>query len=271
MLSILKKFLSLNKNIRVITFPQHLIFIGGILALILNQTSAWWLLSTYIGWFFIGFIGFNIFYHRYIAHSTFQTNRLIEIVGVYLGLLAGRGSPVWMSNIHTPYHHRYSDTELDPHTPIKGFWYAYFEWQNNPPKLNPMFCRKMLRDPVMKFMSDHYYKIFWITFIILFFIKWEMAVFFLMGGGVLQMHSEAIIATFGHTQGYGTREHDTDDNSRNLRGPFNWLTLGSGLHNNHHARPGHYSYETHPGDFDFARRVIEWIAVPGTLRIGSEK
>ncbi len=264
-------FLSLNKNIRLITLPQHLIFIGGIVAVIFNQASAWWLLSSYIGWFVIGFIGFNIFYHRYIAHSTFQTYRILEIIGVYLGLLSGRGSPVWMANIHTPYHHRYSDTELDPHTPTKGFWYAYFAWQNNPPNLNPIFCRKMLRDTVMKFMSDHYYKIFWITFVILFLIKWELAVFLFIGGGVLQTHSEAIIATFGHTNNFGTREHATDDNSRNLRGIFNWITLGSGLHNNHHARPGHYSYETHPGDFDFARYIIEYIAKPGTLRFGTER
>lgn len=262
--------LKINKNIRTITIPQHVSFLTGIILVVLGHVSPWWFLVSYIGWFFIGFIGFNIFYHRLIAHSTFRTNRIIEIVGIYLGLLAGRGSPVWMANIHTPYHHRYSDTALDPHTPTKGFWHAYFAWQNNPPKLNPMFCRKMLRDPVMKFMSDHYYKIYWITFIALFVIKWELAVFFLMGGGFLQMHSEAIIATFAHSPGYGTREHETGDNSRNLRGIFNFLTLGSGLHNNHHARPGHYSYEIHSGDFDFARYIIEWISIPGSLRTGNQ-
>jgi stearoyl-CoA desaturase (delta-9 desaturase) len=270
MLTSLLQQVSINKNLRIITIPQHVIFIIGVVLVLLDMTSAWWLLVAYLGWFFIGFIGFNIFYHRYISHSAFQTYKILEIIGVYLGLLAGRGSPVWMANIHTPYHHRYSDTDLDPHSPTKGFWYAYFTWQNNPPKLNPMFCRKMLRIPSMKFMSDHYYKIYWITFIILFLIKWELAVFFFIGAGVLQTHSEAIIATFGHMPNHGTREHETGDNSRNLRGIFNWITLGSGLHNNHHARPGHYSYETHPGDFDFARRIIELIAKPGSLRTGTD-
>lgn len=266
----LDKILYINKNIKLITIPQHLGFLTGITLIILGYTSPWWLLVSYIGWFFIGFVGFNIFYHRYIAHSTFKTYRMLELIGVYLGLLAGRGSPVWMSNIHTPYHHRYSDTDLDPHTPTKGFWHAYFTWQNHPPKLNPVFCRKMLRDAAMAFMSDHYYKIYWATFGILFFIKWEVAVFFLMGAGVLQTHSEAIIATFGHMPNHGTRAHQTTDNSQNIRGLFNWITLGSGLHNNHHARPGHYSYETDPGDFDFARRIIELIAKPGSLRIGTD-
>lgn len=258
--------LKLNKNLKYITIPQHVLFIVGICALIYNQESLWWLLLCYLGWFLIGFIGFNIFYHRYHAHSTFETHRWLVILGTYLGLLAGRGSPAWMANIHTPYHHRFADKEQDPHTPTKGFWFAYFLWQNDPPPLNPMYCRKVLRDPIMKFMSDHYYKVFWITFAILFAISWKLAILVMIAGGVLQTHSEAIIATFGHMPGYGTREHDTNDDSRNLRGPFNWITLGSALHNNHHARPGHYSYETHPGDWDFASRFIEFVALPGTIK-----
>lgn len=256
----------MNINIKRITIPQHLLLFAGVVSCVLGYASPWWLLVPYLGWFFVGFLGFNIFYHRYIAHSAFKTIRIIEVVGVYLGLLSGRGSPLFMANVHTPLHHAYSDTEKDPHTPLKGFWHAYILWQNKPITFQRSQIRRIYSDDIFKFFSVHYFKIFWISALLLALIDWRLMVFGLMGGGVLQGHFEAIIQTFAHMPGYGTQDCDTGDNSRNLRGLYNLVTLGSGLHNNHHSRAGSYTYKVKPNDFDVATHIIEWLAIPGTLR-----
>lgn len=266
--TVIQRCLSLNKNLRFVTIPQHIILLLGIVGIIFGYISAWWLAVMYLGWFFIGFIGFNIFYHRYHSHKTFKTYRILEIVGTFLGLLSGRGSPLYMVNTHTPMHHAYSDTDGDPHTPKKGFWFAYMLWQNDGVKLNLNSLRSLLRDPVMKFFGDYYFRIFWITFFVLCLVSIPFAIFFMIGGGVLQTHSEGIISTFGHGySGYGVQDHPTNDNSRNLRGPFNWITLGSALHNNHHYKAGSYTYKVDERDFDFAKYVIELISKEGTIRL----
>jgi len=265
---VIQNFLSLNKNLRFVTIPQHILLITALTLMVTGVFSFWWLLVMYLGWFFIGFIGFNIFYHRYHSHKSFKTYRSIEILGTYLGLLSGRGSPLYMVNTHVPLHHAYSDTELDPHTPLKGFWFAYILWQNDGVKLNIGVVRSLLRDSVMKYMSDNYYKIFWLTFFILCLLSVPFAIFFMIGAGVLQTHSEGIIATFGHSNGrWGSKDHPTGDNSCNLRGPFNWITLGSALHNNHHLRPGSYTYIIDHRDIDVAKYVIKFISKSGTLKL----
>ena len=257
----------MNINIKRITIPQHLLFLFGIVCCVLGYVSPWWFLVSYVGYLLIGFLGFNIFYHRYLAHRSFSTHRLVEMIGVYLGLLAGRGSPLFMANIHTPLHHAHADTELDPHTPKKGFWYAYLLWQNKEEvKFKVSHTKRIFRDRVLWFLSEHYFKIFWITALVLLLIDWKVMVFGMMGAGVLQTHFEGIIQTFAHTPGYGTRECVTLDNSRNLRGLYNIITLGSGLHNNHHYQPNSYTYKVNRNDFDVATHVIEWIAAPGSLK-----
>lgn len=266
--TVIQLYLSLNKNLRLVTIPQHIILLIGLICIVCEIFSPWWLLVMYLGWFFIGFIGFNIFYHRYHSHKTFKTYRILEIVGTYLGLLSGRGSPLYMVNTHTPLHHAHADTDKDPHTPRKGFWFAYMLWQNDGVKLNLTSLRPLLRDPIMKFLSDHYYKIFWATFFILSIISLPFAIFFMIAGGVLQTHSEGIIATFGHSNGkWGIKDHPTNDDSCNLRGPFNWITLGSALHNNHHYKANSYTYRIDERDFDFAKYVIELISKKGTIRL----
>jgi len=250
----------LNKNLKLITIPQHILFSAGIVSCVIGSTSLSWLLVSYIGWLLIGFMGFNVFYHRYIAHSTFKTWRWLEVFGIYCGLLAGRGSPMWMANLHTPQHHRYADTDNDPHTPRRGFWFAYWTWQNETIKFSPVYCRKIFKDSVLKFMSRHYYKIFWVTAIILLLIDWRLAIFGLMGAGVIQTHNEAIINSCGHMKNFGTRDFEVNDDSRNLRGLFALWTLGNSLHNNHHAYPNSYTYTVKKYDYDLAGRFIELIA-----------
>lgn len=51
---------------------------------------------------------------------------------------------------------RYTDTDKDPYTIKKGFWYAHLGWllwQREPPKSD---IRDLQRDPVMRFQDEYY-------------------------------------------------------------------------------------------------------------------
>ena len=62
--------------------------------------------------------------------------------------------------------------------------------------------------------------------------------------------SSAVLSLPLHLPSQGYRNFNTDDETVNSHF-WNWLTLGEGLHNNHHAKPGEYN-------FAFTKRPREW-------------
>lgn len=66
-------------------------------------------------------------YHRYFTHKAFQCNTLIKILYLILGAAAFQQSALTWASDHRR-HHRYLDTEMDPYSITKGFWWAHIGW-----------------------------------------------------------------------------------------------------------------------------------------------
>src|SRR3989338_7348736 len=66
-------------------------------------------------------------YHRYFAHRTYELNKIGERIVLMLGALSVQGSVLQWAHDHR-IHHRYVDTDLDPYSIKKGFWYAHMGW-----------------------------------------------------------------------------------------------------------------------------------------------
>lgn len=249
----------MGKNTYFIHIPQHLGFIFAVYTLFTGASSPVWILYTYIFWFVLGYVGFSIWYHRYFAHRSFQTSLFWENIWAYLGMLVGRGTPLNLTSLHMAQHHPYADSENDPHSPKHGVLHTWFLWlsiEKYKFKPSPKHIKHLLQNKFIKFLSVNYFKIYWGTVLILFFIEWRLVAFGLFGAGVIQYHMEGAVSTFCHLKKYGVQDFDTGDDSRNIRGLFNFFTLGTGLHNNHHARPSSYHYEILKGDFDLARYIV---------------
>lgn len=258
---LLNKWNNLGENFRKIYVPAHILLLVGIITLF-NSTSMWWLLVIYPAWFLTGHIGFGIFIHKYYCHRAFETKPWIARLGAYFGMLAGTGSPVMLKALHVGQHHPNSDTTKDPHTPLKGFWWSYYKWLNHKWDFRNLWIVKdIMKDPYIRFYHKHYYKIYWGTCIVLALVNWRLPVFTVMAATVIEFHLSGIVNTFGHTPHKGSYQNYTDgDNSQNI--PWlNWLTLGLGLHNNHHGQPGNYNYARKSGEFDFAAWFVPLIAV----------
>lgn len=240
--------------------PHHIILGTGIILALLGYVSLWNLLWIPFGYFVFGYLGFTIFMHRYWCHKSFDTYKWIEFIGTYLALMCGNGTPIVVEAIHVRLHHAHADNpEIDPHTPLRGKLWSWFLWHNMEhtfPRLNI----RLMKVPYLKFMHNHYYKIWWISFAILFILNWQLAVFFLCGGVVYHFHAEGLINTFTHTPGCGYRTGDTKDNSVNLNSKLlEILTLGNSLHHNHHLQPGNYTFALNKGEFDLAKYIVPLI------------
>jgi stearoyl-CoA desaturase (delta-9 desaturase) len=72
----------------------------------------------------------GIFHHMYLTHRSFRCKRWLEQAGSFLGTLTWRGPfapPIKYVAMHK-IHHAFADTELDPHTPKKGVFFALMSW-----------------------------------------------------------------------------------------------------------------------------------------------
>ena len=66
-------------------------------------------------------------YHRYFSHRSFRVSRPMQFLMAFAGTTAVQKGPLWWASHHRA-HHRYVDTERDPHTPRKGFWWSHVGW-----------------------------------------------------------------------------------------------------------------------------------------------
>ena len=179
---------------------------------------------SYIIYMTVALYGITCGYHRCFSHREFKTSIVQETLMLYCGLLCGVRSPLAWAGVHRM-HHAYSDTELDPHSPIlMSKWRVFFSVYKVP-TIPRKFIKDLLRNPRVMFFHKHR-KIIWIAhFVITYFVFGPIAIavnfliifYSYIGYGVLN--------TFGH------------DN----KGPVNrfWISLIApfeGQHRDHHER-----------------------------------
>ncbi len=223
-----------------------------LLALVAIPYFTWGAFAVcFVGLFFIAPLGVNLGFHRLVTHRALKVPQWLEYIFVTLGAMVGGGPPLhWVAEHRL--HHRYSDTEKDPHNSRKGFWFSH---------VTHLFYHKEFEDREeqwMKYVPDlsgnRYYVFlnrYWIAFAaltlpLLYF--WGGLPFVFWGGFVrivLMLHITWFVNSASHMWGY--QNYKTSDYSKNCW----WVGLlgaGEGWHNNHHAYPnsaahGHYWWE----------------------------
>lgn len=226
-------------------------FVAGIhgLALFGPFTFTWDAFWVAFGLYCItGLWGITLSYHRNLSHRSFKMPKWLEYFFAYWGLQCLQGNPIDWVSTHR-HHHKYCETEKDPHSPTEGFWFAHFGWLFDSKTLNEK-CGG--RNNVADMESQAYYRFLEKTYIlhpialatVLYAIGGFPYVVWGMGVRTCAVyHATWLVNSGGHV--WGDRVWQTNDLSRN-----NWfnalITFGDGWHNNHHA-------------FEFsARHGLEW-------------
>lgn len=91
--------------------------------------------------------GQAIGYHKLFAHRAFKPRRWYPYLSAFVGSIAFYGDPLSAAMIHR-IHHRYSDTDKDPHTPNHGRFHAYIGWMATykPSAKDAMCVSDLMRD-----------------------------------------------------------------------------------------------------------------------------
>lgn len=105
--------------------------------------------------YFTGGLGITAGYHRLFSHRAFSAGPLVRYALLIFGTSTFQMSCLDWCDDHRA-HHRYTDTDKDPYSIRKGFWYAHIGWLlfNRPCPGSDI--KDLERDPVIRFQHQYY-------------------------------------------------------------------------------------------------------------------
>lgn len=201
-------------------------------------------------------------YHRFYSHRTFKTNRFMEVILLFFGSMAGQGSALRWSFDHR-IHHAHVDTDEDPYSIKKGFWYAHFLWIFEKPRpYDTKVIPDLLSNRLVIFQDRFYGLLFLGTNLLAFgLVGWSLNDYLgalVMAVGLrlfLLHHFTWFINSLAHTWGDKpfSQEHSAVNNYI-----ISLLTFGEGYHNFHHTYANDYRNGVYWYQFDPTKWLI-WV------------
>jgi stearoyl-CoA desaturase (delta-9 desaturase) len=249
--------------------PFIVFHLSPLLAFVTGVTAKALLLG--IGLYLLRMLAITAGYHRYFSHRTYSMSRpLVFLVG-FVGTMAAQRGPLWWAAHHRN-HHKYADTERDPHSPMRGFWWSHVGWILSGKYSHPDYSvvDDLTKYPELVFINRHDWIGPWVLGVSCFlFAGWSGLVVGFLASTIVVWHCTFSINSLSHV--VGKRRYATPDTSRNSW----WLavfTLGEGWHNNHHhfprsVRQGFYWWELDVG-YAFLR-TLSWFRIVTDLKVPS--
>jgi stearoyl-CoA desaturase (Delta-9 desaturase) len=208
-------------------------------------------------------LGVTAGYHRMLTHRSFQPHPVVKLVLLILGSMSLEGAAIDWAATHTK-HHALADREGDPHSPVDGFFHAHVGWIFGDKIDVDMYCRYLLKDPIVVFVSRTFLLWSVLSLVIPFALGGWTG---LLWGGLVRIflthHVTWSVNSVCHT--FGKREFETNDRSRN-EWVVGLLGFGEGWHNNHHAFPRSAFHGLHWWQFDLTGYVIWTLERLGLVR-----
>lgn len=226
-------FLTLTPLAAAILAPLYLKEIG----------FSWWLVTLFVVFYTISNMSITCGYHRYFSHRSYDVHPILEYLYVFFGAGAFQGSVLeWVAD-HRIHHHKV-DTEQDPYSIKKGFWYAHIGWLFLKENTNTDFPKDLASNKLLQFQHKYYAPI---SIAMGFGLPWLVGEMLGLGlgglifGGIVRAvathHSTFLVNSFAHM--FGTQPYSTKHTARDSF-IVAVLTFGEGYHNYHHEFQSDY-------------------------------
>ena len=205
------------------------------------------------------FFGVSVAYHRYFSHKSFKTSPLFEVFLIFSALYTQQGGiRRWIARHRQ--HHRYSDTEKDPHYGKGSHFFLFIgnNYMRRPGMEDANAQKKFAADyenhKLINFCSTNlgqtlFLVLTWITLLSLggfkalacYSVAW-MYVYLsttVLINGVTHLHNPNKKPRKGFLSKLFYRNYDVSDNTQNslLMWP---LILDDAFHHNHHRYPNSF-------------------------------
>ena len=177
-------------------------------------------------------------YHRLYSHKSYEAHPWLETILLFISAGAFQGSCLKWSSDHR-IHHRFEDTDKDPYSINKGFWYAHMGWMMDNESVNiPVNAPDLEKNKLVVFQDKHYLvSAIFVGYVLPFFIGGLLGNAFLglvIGGGLrifLTQQSTFFVNSLSHT--VGKTPYSSEKTAKDSL-VVAFLTHGEGFHNFHH-------------------------------------
>uniref|UniRef100_A0A1B6DKD3 Fatty acid desaturase domain-containing protein n=1 Tax=Clastoptera arizonana TaxID=38151 RepID=A0A1B6DKD3_9HEMI len=225
---------------------------ASLYAIYLIFTEAKWQTIAFVTILYImARLGVTAGLHRLWAHRSYKANTPLKTILMFFTILAFEGRAfVWVRDHRV--HHKYQETDADPHNAARGFWFSHIGWSIQ--RKHPMVAEKgkgidvsdLYKDKLIMFQKKYFWQLmslfgfFLPTIVPNYFwgeslsIAWHIAVCLRI---ILSFHATFLINSAAHL--YGNRPYDVNLYARENR-MVSVVALGEGWHNYHHAFPWDY-------------------------------
>lgn len=193
----------------------------------------------------IGMLGITAGAHRLWSHRSYSASFPVRCLYMIANSAAHQGSIYHWVRDHR-LHHRYSDTDKDPHSIQRGFFYAHVGWLlETPARQDEMPCLDDLDADLVVMAQKRAYP--WLSHLCCFGLPtlygmwwghsaWHSYLYFGVLRWVLLLHSTWCVNSVSHM--FGMRPYKEIPPSENLFTSV--IAMGEGWHNFHHTYPYDY-------------------------------
>ncbi len=209
-------------------------------------------------------------YHRLYSHKSYEAHPLLETILLFISAGAFQGSALKWASDHR-IHHRFEDTDKDPYSIKKGFFYAHMGWMMLHDSVSlPIHAPDLEKNPRIMHQHKHYlpWAIF-VGYIVPLIIGALLGNAFLglvIAGGLrifLTQQSTFFVNSLSHTLGeapYSSEKTAKDSIIVSI------LTHGEGYHNFHHKFQFDYRNGIRWYHWDPTKWSIQFAALLGLAR-----
>lgn len=209
-------------------------------------------------------------YHRLYAHKSFEAHPVLEWILLFISSGAFQGSALKWASDHR-IHHKYEDTDKDPYSIKKGFWYAHMGWMMTHESVSlPIRAPDLEKNKLVKFQNDHYlFCAITVGYILPLAVGWLMNNALLgiaIAGGLrifLTQQSTFFVNSLSHT--LGKTPYSIDQTAKDSI-IVAFLTHGEGYHNFHHKFQIDYRNGIRWYHWDPTKWTIQLAALTGLAR-----
>lgn len=202
-------------------------------------------------------VGINttIFAHRCWTHKSWQPNKVLNLFGLTLFTVTMIGNSIGWVSVHRE-HHRYSDTDKDPHSPyFKSRWRIQFLPYFNKVKLQ--YVMDLTRDKIHVWFAKYYWYVVTSWIVILYTISIEALMFWFAVVGISSMKMLSINSLGHKTPKFLLPIGDCNHSTNSVILALLNINNGEAWHRNHHEDPASYRFGKKWYQVDPAARIIE--------------
>lgn len=211
------------------------------------------------------YIGLNLSgYHRLWSHRSYSGSQTLKVLLALFGAGSIQGSVKFWVREHRA-HHRFTDTDRDPHNIKEGFWHAHILWTilEQPTKDNRVDISDIKNDPIVMWQHNNYVLLAlgmgWLFPAAVAGLGWGDWYGGFIYAGIIRtfLVNQATFCVNSLAHYLGDQPYD------DRRTPRNHLitaiiTLGEGYHNFHHEFPSDYRNGIEWQQFDPTKWII-WL------------